>query len=130
WVERTYGQHGRVEDGVFVTKYSNAGQLASWIVRQDGRASPIAPPELRREVARALRLVRDRHEGTPQELAAVAKPREQDELERVAGPVAPERFAVLQALLAYLLDRCGECNDADVDADDLIAPFHTPPDDA
>src|SRR5437667_2835563 len=128
WVERTYGEHGRVEDGVFVTEYSSPGQLASWIVRQDGRASPVAPPELRREVARGLRLVRDRHEGAPQELAGEAKPREQEELERIAGPVAPERFAVLQALLAYLLDRCGESNEAVVDASDLIERFHIPPD--
>jgi proteasome accessory factor BC len=128
WVERTYGEHGRVEDGVFVTAYSSPGQLASWIVRQDGRAAPVSPPELRREVARGLRLVRDRHEGAPKELAAEAKAREQEELERVTGPVAPERFAVLQALLAYLLDRCGESNEAVVDAADLIERFHIPPD--
>jgi proteasome accessory factor BC len=128
WVERTFGGHGRVEDGVFFTEYSSPGQLASWIVRQDGRASPVAPPELRREVARSLRLVRDRHQGTPPELAAEAKPTEQHELERVAGPVAPERFAVLQALLAYLLDRCGDSNEAIVEASDLIERFHIPPD--
>ena len=128
WVERTYGEHGRVEDGVFITEYSSPAQLASWIVRQDGRASPIAPPELRREVARSLRLVRDRHEGAAPELAAQAKPRPQNGLERVAGPVAPERFAVLQALLAYLLDRCGESNEAVLDASDLIDRFHIPPD--
>ena len=127
WVERTYGEHGRVEDGVFVTEYSSAGQLASWIVRQDGRASPVAPPELRREVARSLRLVRDRHEGAPPELAAQTKTPARDGLERVAGPVAPERFAVLQALLAYLLDRCGESNEAVIDASDLIDRFHIPP---
>jgi proteasome accessory factor C len=46
----------------------------------------------------------------------------------VAGPVAPERFAVLQALLAYLLDRCGDSNDAVVEASDLIERFHIPPD--
>src|ERR687885_2736198 len=72
WVERTYGEHGHVDDGVFVTEYSNLGQLASWIVRQDGRATPVSPPELRREVARALRLVRDRHEGPPPPLAREA----------------------------------------------------------
>jgi proteasome accessory factor C len=128
WVERTYGGHGHVEDGVFVTGYSSAGQLASWIVRQDGRATPVAPPELRREVARALRLVRDRHEGPPPQPAAEAKPREGDALERVAGPVAPERFAVLQALLAYLLDRAGDEGEATVPAQDLIDRFHIPPD--
>jgi proteasome accessory factor C len=128
WVERTYGEHGSVEDGVFVTGYSSLPQLASWIVRQDGRAVPVAPPELKREVAKSLRLVRDRHEGLPPDLAAEAKPLEHDELERVAGPVAPERFAVLQALLAYLLDRCGDSNDAIVEASDLIERFHIPPD--
>jgi proteasome accessory factor C len=128
WVERTYGEHGSVEDGVFVTEYSSPGQLASWIVRQDGRAAPVSPPELRREVARSLRLVRDRHEGAPPALATEAKARKEDELERVAGPVAPERFAVLQALLAYLLDRCGERTEAVVDASDLIERFHIPAD--
>jgi proteasome accessory factor C len=127
WVERTYGDHGKVEDGVFVTDYSNLGQLAAWIVRQDGRAQPQAPPKLRQEVARALRLVRDRHEGAPPELAADAKPGDEEKLERVAGPVAPERFAVLQALLAYLLDRCGEEREAVIAADDLIERFHIPP---
>src|SRR5690242_13656572 len=81
WVERTYGEHGRVEDGAFVTEYSNLGQLAAWILRQDGRAVPQAPPELRQEVARALRLVRERHEGEPDELAQPAKRRDDEELE-------------------------------------------------
>jgi proteasome accessory factor BC len=127
WVERTYGEHGRVEDGVFVTEYSNLGQLASWIARQDGRATPQSPRELRQEVARALRLVRERHEGEPAELAAEATPREAEELERVAGPVHPERFAVLQSLLAYLLDRCGEDREAVIEAADLTDRFHIPP---
>jgi predicted DNA-binding transcriptional regulator YafY len=128
WVERTYGEHGRVEDGVFVTDYSSLGQLASWIVRQDGRASPVSPRALRQEVARSLRLVRDRHEGVLPAVAAEAKPGEDDQLERVAGPVAPERFAVLQALLAYLLDRCGENREAMIEASDLIERFHIPAD--
>ena len=128
WVERTYGEHGRVEDGVFATEYSNLGQLASWIVRQDGRATPVAPAELRREVARALRLVRDRHTGAPPEVAAEANPTDDHELERVPGPVVPERFAVLQALLAYLLDRAGDEGEAVIPADELTERFHIPPD--
>ena len=128
WVERSYGDHGRVDDGVFVTEYSNLGQLASWILRQDGRATPVAPAELRREVARSLRLVRDRHTGAPPELAAEAKPADEDELERVPGPVVPERFAVLQALLAYLLDQAGDEGEALVSAEELTERFHIPPD--
>src|SRR6266542_866730 len=53
WVQRTYGDSGRVEDGVFVTQYSSLPLLASWVLRQDGRAVPQEPDELRREVARA-----------------------------------------------------------------------------
>jgi predicted DNA-binding transcriptional regulator YafY len=128
WVERTYGDHGRVEDGVFVTEYSDLGQLAGWILRQDGRAKPAAPPALRQEVARALRLVRERHEGALPELARPAKGRDGDELERVAGPVAPERFAVLQALLAYLLDQAGDEGEAVVPARELTERFNIPPD--
>jgi proteasome accessory factor C len=128
WVERSYGDHGRLDGGVFATEYSNLGQLASWILRQDGRATPVAPPELKREVARALRLVRDRHTGVPPKLAVEAKPAADDALERVPGPVVPERFAVLQALLAYLLDRAGDEGEAVVSADELTERFHIPPD--
>ena len=66
WVERTYGDTGRLEDGVFVTEYSSIPQLAAWVLRQDGRAVPLEPDELRREVAGALRRVRERHEGKPE----------------------------------------------------------------
>ena len=55
WVERSYGDTGRLEDDVFVTEYSSIPLLASWVLRQDGRALPLEPIELRREVARALR---------------------------------------------------------------------------
>ena len=54
WVERTFGENGRLEDGVFRTEYSSLGQLASWILRQDGRAVPLEPDGLRRAVAEAL----------------------------------------------------------------------------
>src|SRR5438128_293601 len=41
WVERAFGSAGTVEDGTFVTDYAGLGQLASWVLRQDGRAIPI-----------------------------------------------------------------------------------------
>jgi len=69
WVQRAYGSTGRIEDGVFVTDYSSVGALAAWVLRQDGRAVPIEPDELRREVASSLRRVRDRHEVKTQEPA-------------------------------------------------------------
>jgi proteasome accessory factor C len=58
WVQRTYGDTGRLEDGVFVTEYSSIPQLAAWVLRQDGRAVPLEPDELRREVAVSLRRMR------------------------------------------------------------------------
>ncbi|HSB40099.1 MAG TPA: WYL domain-containing protein [Gaiellaceae bacterium] len=123
WVERTFGT--RVDDGVFTTEYSSLPLLASWVLRQDGRAVPQAPDELRREVARALRLVRERHEGKAPPLASEAE--DHPEPEAVDRPVAqlpPERFGVLQALLAYLLDRCGDTTEAEIPARELLRDFN------
>jgi proteasome accessory factor C len=130
WVDRAYGNAGQLEDDdVFVTEYSTASQLASWILRQDGRAIPLEPDELRREVAQALRTVRERHEGAPPKPAPQAPtPRADGTGERPAGPVVPERFAVLQALLAYLLAACGEGNDAVIPAHEIVERFHIPED--
>src|SRR6184192_2858813 len=126
WVQRTYGGSGRVEDGVFVTEYSSLALLGSWVLRQDGRAIPREPEELRRELARALRLVRERHEKEPRRLAAESDGHDEEAVERPAAPVAPERFAVLQALLAYLLDKCGDDAEAEIPAADLVERFHIP----
>src|SRR5438874_6658560 len=60
WVDRVYGEAGELEDDVFVTPYSSLEQLASWILRQDGRAVPQEPSELRRVVKESLTLVRER----------------------------------------------------------------------
>src|SRR5947207_2538871 len=108
WVERTLGHAGRMEDGVFVTEYADLARLAAWVLRLDGRARPVEPDALRRLVAEGLRQIRDAHEGTPPKLAAEAVQHAPvDGVERVGGPVAPERFAVLRALLARLLAACG-----------------------
>ena len=128
WVQRAYGSTGRLEDGVFVTEYSSLSQLASWVLRQDGRAVPLEPEDLRREVASALRRVRSVHEGRAPEPAREAPlPGVGVAVERLAGPVAPERFAVLQALLAYLLAACGESKDATIPVDELLARFPSIP---
>jgi predicted DNA-binding transcriptional regulator YafY len=127
WVQRTYGDSGRVEDGAFVTGYSSLPLLASWVLRQDGRAIPKEPDELRRAVAKALKLVRERHEKQPRRLAAASDADQEEETERPAAPVHPERFAVLQALLAYLLDKCGDQPDAEIPAADLVERFNIPP---
>jgi predicted DNA-binding transcriptional regulator YafY len=128
WVQRTYGDTGRLEDGVFITEYSSIPQLSSWVLRQDGRAVPLEPDELRRDVATSLRRVRDRHEGKPDVPAREkAQPRAEAAAERPAGPVAPERFAVLQALLAFLLAACGEDKDAEIRVSQLLERFPSIP---
>ena len=126
WVERVFGKAGRVEDGVFVTPYASLGLLARWILRQDGRAVPQSPPELRRVVKSALGAVQERHRGDPPKLAREV-PREQEAPERPGSPIAPERFGLLQALLAYLLDACGEGREAEIPAQELADRFRIPP---
>src|SRR5881394_2217902 len=128
WVQRAYGDTGRLEDGVFVTDFSSLEQLASWVLRQDGRAVPLEPEELRREVATSLRRVRDGHEGRAPEPARDAPLRGVDGVpERPAGPVAPERFAVLQSLLASLLAACGESKEAAIPVAELLERFPSIP---
>src|SRR5262245_11295469 len=130
WVERSYGETGRLEDDVFVTEYSSLPLLVSWVLRQDGRALPLEPAELRREVARALRAVNAAHSGPPPRLARETPAAAVDGAgERTAGPVTPERFAVLQALLAYLLARCGEERSATIAAEELVERFRIPAED-
>ena len=129
WVERVYGDSGRIEGDMFVTPYSTLPLVASWVLRQDGRAIPLEPPELRREAAESLRRIRDRHSGQPPEPAAeVASPEHDGAVERVPGPVAPERFAVLQSLLAHLLARCGDEKSTTIPAAELTERFHIAPD--
>jgi proteasome accessory factor BC len=127
WVERAYGSRGRFEDGVFVTEYSSVALLAAWVLRQEGRAVPLEPEELRREVAEALERVLEAHEGEPPPVAPPARRKNGDEPpQRPAGPVAPERFAVLQALLAHLLAACGEEREAEISAPELVERLHIP----
>jgi proteasome accessory factor C len=130
WVDRAFaGPRSRIEGEVFVTEYSSIPLLASWILRQDGRAVPLEPDELRRELVESLERVRARHDAPAPPLgpdAALAEP--EGAPERPAGPVAPERFGVLQALLAYLLDACGEAREAVVSATELVERFGIPPD--
>jgi predicted DNA-binding transcriptional regulator YafY len=127
WVERAYGAHGRIEDGVFITEYANLGQLSSWILRQDGRAVPVAPPELRRQVRVDLDLVQKRHEGKPPRVAAETTVTQDEVEERPASPVPPERFGLLQALLAHLLNRCGDKSQAVIPAAEIADRFNIPP---
>jgi len=127
WVERAFGgSRNRVEGDVFVTEYASAGLLARWILRQDGRAVPLEPSELRRLVVEGARAARQAHEGAPPTPAAEVVLGETESAERPAGPVAPERFGVLQALLAYLLAACGEEREGVIASRELVERFSIP----
>jgi proteasome accessory factor BC len=130
WVHRAYGDARNSVDGdVFETEYASLPLLARWILRQDGRAFPIEPPELRRLVVEGARAARHAHEGAPS-IPAAEEPIFETEgvAERLTGPVAPERFGVLQALLAHLLAACGEEREATISAAELADRFSIPPD--
>ncbi len=129
WVERTFAKGVRLEGDVVVTGYSSVPLLASWILRQDGRAVPLAPDSLRTAVLDGLAKVREKHEGAPPRVAKEAAEAVPDgAAERPVGPVLPERFAVLQSLLAYLLDACGDDREAVIPAADLVERLHIPAD--
>ncbi|MGL6279957.1 MAG: WYL domain-containing protein [Gaiella sp.] len=128
WVHRTLSDAGVLVEGVFETPYANLDALVTWILRQNGRAVPLAPPALLDGVADALRLLRERHAG---DAPAPARERRVDTSavvseRQVPAPVAPERFGVLQALLAHLLASCGDDRQTYLDADDLAARFSLP----
>ncbi|HEX7083115.1 MAG TPA: WYL domain-containing protein [Gaiellaceae bacterium] len=128
WVQRAYGgERNRVEGDVFLTRYASLPLLARWILRQDGRAVPLEPSELRRLVVEGARGARHAHEGEPPEPAAEAMRGAGEALgDRSAGPVAPERFGVLQSLLAYLLAACGDEREAVIPARQLVDRFAIP----
>src|SRR5260221_3389491 len=129
WLGRTYdSRRNRVEEDVFVTEYASLPLLARWILRQEGRAVPLEPPALRRLVVEGARAARNAHDGPP---LAPAGPTDESVREPVAdrssGPVAPERFGVLQSLLAYLLTACGDEKEAVIPARDLVERFSIAP---
>jgi predicted DNA-binding transcriptional regulator YafY len=127
WVERTLADAGTVEGGVFETEFANVELLAGWVLRQNGRAVPLEPDELVESVSEALAALETSHAG---EAPAVAGPKRSDPRqplpERPVGPVAPERFGVLQALLAHLLAACGEERSTTLSADEVAGRFSIP----
>ena len=128
WVHRTLDAAGTLDEGVFETPYAALEPLAGWVLRQNGRAVPLEPEELRVACAEALERIREAHAGPPPTPARERKAEPAAVAERPAPPVAPERFGVLQALLAYLLAACGDGRDAEIPAAELAERFSIPPD--
>jgi proteasome accessory factor BC len=127
WVERTLSDAGTIDDGVFETEYANVDLLAGWVLRQNGRAVPLEPDELVESVLGALAALAEAHAGDAPSTAGPKRSDPRQPLpERPSGPVAPERFGVLQALLAHLLAACGDERSATLDADEIATRFSIP----
>jgi proteasome accessory factor C len=127
WIERTLADAGVVEDGVFETDFASVELLAGWVLRQNGRAVPHEPIELVETVLSSLAALNEAHDGPAPDVAGPKRTDPRRPLpERPAGPVAPERFGVLQALLAHLLAACGDERSAVLDASELAARFSIP----
>ena len=131
WAKREFGPpRNRMDANVLATEYASLPLLARWVLRQDGRAVPLEPPELRTLVLEGAREARRAHAGAPPQVAAEVRRRWNDAgsgAERGTGPVAPERFGVLQSLLAYLLAACGDAREAVIPAGELVERFSIPP---
>jgi predicted DNA-binding transcriptional regulator YafY len=127
WVERTLSDAGTVEDGTFETDFANVELLAGWVLRQNGRAVPLEPVELVESVGAALASLAEAHDGPAPDVAGPKRSDPRRPLpERPVGPVAPERFGVLQALLAHLLASCGDERSATLVASEVAARFSIP----
>ena len=110
WVERAYGgERNRVEGDVFATEYASSHLLARWILRQDGRAIPLEPSELRRLSVEGARAARTAHEGAAAHAGGIragGRGRERRRAVRRAGRArALRRAAVAARLPAHRLRR-------------------------
>jgi proteasome accessory factor C len=120
-VERNYGRFGQIapaDDGVlFTTAYSNARQLASWVLSLGEHVRVDGPPELVDFVGERVALLAERHDNEPQIAAPVAAAVGEEDDEQVAetngrreAAIRPERFARLVTLASILIEagRAGE----------------------
>ncbi len=122
-IERHFGRFGEVQPAgtsgavVFATPYADARQLAAWVLRLGDHGRVVGPPELEREVARRIDLLRERHLLAAPELAAPVVVSAADEAaagtagvaaangaaRRTETSIRPERFARLVTLASILI---------------------------
>lgn len=126
-VDRSWGRYGSFttlpdRTGELVMPYASAELLARWAIAMDGQAVPRGSGEVTERIRSALGAAEDAHRGDPPPLAGprslIARPAA-DPTPTPSAPVAPERFAVLQALLAELLAACGSEDTGELSLADL-----------
>jgi proteasome accessory factor BC len=111
---RHFGHAGEVseaDDGViFETDYSSARQMVSWVLGLGEHARIEGPPELVTEARARLEQIIDFHTDSPELAARVERVVEEaeDEGDREASPIRPERFARLVTLAGILIDAARE----------------------
>ncbi len=129
WVHRTLSDAGVLADGVFETPVQLARAARFLDPAPERQGNP--PRTAGLADVSCARGSRSCASVTPGEPPGEARERRVDRAQttgerQVPGPVVPERFGVLQALLAHLLTECGEDKDASIDADELAVRFTIP----
>jgi proteasome accessory factor BC len=111
------GEVREVDDGVvFETDYANARQMVSWVLGLGEHARIEGPPELVEEARQRLELVIERHANPPELAAPVERVEEEveEDDDREASPIRPERFARLVTLAGILIETAREGRKLDV----------------
>ncbi len=123
-VERDYGTYGKLRkavkaDGapgrglIYETEFASGRQLVSWVLGWRENATLLDPPELAKEAAQRLDLLRSRHKGEFGVADVVARPApDANGRARTNGRsesvIRPERFARLVSLAGLLISSARE----------------------
>jgi proteasome accessory factor BC len=112
---RHFGHAGEVseaEDGgvIFETDYANARQMVSWVLGLGEHARIESPPELVEEARARLEQIIACHADPPEPADPVERlePEPDEDGDREASPIRPERFARLVTLAGILIDAARE----------------------
>jgi predicted DNA-binding transcriptional regulator YafY len=108
YVERQFGAHGALRDGIFHTAYALPRLLISWALGLREHARILGPPELVEEARERVERIADCHRGEPPALTVVParEPAVTDGNGRGRGgdgTIRPERFARLVTLASILI---------------------------
>jgi proteasome accessory factor C len=112
---RHFGHAGEVSEAegggvIFETDYASGRQLVSWVLGLGEHARVEGPPELVDEARARLEQIMTCHADPPELAARVERtpaPAEDDD-DREASPIRPERFARLVTLAGILIDAARE----------------------
>jgi predicted DNA-binding transcriptional regulator YafY len=112
------GDVGQADGGgvIFETDYANGRQMVSWVLGLGEHARIEGPPELVDEARQRLEQIIACHADPPELADPVARiePEPEEEGEREASPIRPERFARLVTLAGILIDAARESYKLDV----------------